>query len=66
MYLEAIIEDVQFESDKFKAKGVLNRDDVVGWLKSIAGFVNASGGELKVGLNVGNISVKIEDNILVD
>ena len=36
MYLEEIIEDVQLESDKFEAKGVLNRDDVVGWLKSVA------------------------------
>ena len=50
MYLEEIIEDVQLESDKFEAKGVLNRDDVVGWLKSIAGFANASGGELYIGV----------------
>ena len=44
MYLEEIIEDIQLESDKFESKTVLNRDDVVGWLKSIAGFANASGG----------------------
>ena len=50
MYLEEIIEDVQLESDKFEAKGVLNRDDVVGWLKSIAGFANASGGEFYIGV----------------
>ncbi len=50
MYLEEIIEDKQLESDKFEAKGVLNRDDVVGWLKSIAGFANASGGEFYIGV----------------
>lgn len=50
MYLEEIVEDVQLESDKFEAKGVLNRDDVVGWLKSIAGFANASGGEFYIGV----------------
>ena len=50
MYLEEIIEDVQLESDKFEAKGVLNRDDVVGWLKSVAGFANASGGEFYIGV----------------
>lgn len=38
------------ESDKFETKGVLNREDVVGWLKSIAGFGNASGGEFYIGV----------------
>lgn len=50
MYLEEIIEDVQLESDKFETNGVLNREDVVGWLKSIAGFANASGGEFYIGV----------------
>ena len=50
MYLEKIIEDMQLESDIFKAKSILNRDDVVGWLKSIAGFANASGGEFYIGV----------------
>ena len=45
MYLEEIINDLQLESDKVECKSRLNRDDVVGWLKSIAGFANASGGE---------------------
>ena len=44
MYLEEIIDDIQMESDRFECKGMLNRDDVIGWLKSIAGFANASGG----------------------
>lgn len=50
MYLEEIVEDVQLESDKFECKAILNREDVVGWLKSIAGFANASGGEFYIGV----------------
>lgn len=50
MYLEEIVKDVQLENDKFEAKSILNRDDVVGWLKSIAGFANASGGEFYIGV----------------
>lgn len=50
MYLEEIIEYVKLESDKFEAKGVLNRENVVGWLKSIAGFVNTSGGKFYIGV----------------
>ena len=42
MYLEELIENVELESDKFECKSRLNREDVVGWLKSIAGFANAS------------------------
>ena len=38
MYLEELIENVELESDKFECKSRLNREDVVGWLKSIAGF----------------------------
>ncbi len=43
MYLEELIDNVELEGDKFECKSRLNRDDVVGWLKSIAGFANASG-----------------------
>ena len=50
MYLEEIVENLELESDKYEAKAVLNREDVVGWLKSIAGFANASGGEFYIGV----------------
>ena len=50
MYLEEIIENVQLESDKFECKAKLNRDDIVGWLKTIAGFANASGGDFYIGV----------------
>lgn len=50
MYLEEIITDVRLENDKLECKGKLNRNDVVGWLKTIAGFANASGGEFYIGV----------------
>ena len=34
MYLEELIGNVQLENDKFECKSRLNREDVVGWLKS--------------------------------
>ena len=50
MYLDEIIGDVKLESDKFESKTILNREDVIGWLKSIAGFANASGGDFYIGV----------------
>lgn len=50
MYLEEIIGEIKLESDKFESKAVLNRSEVIGWLKSVAGFANASGGELYIGV----------------
>ncbi len=50
MYLEEIIENIQLESDKFECKSMLNREDVVGWLKTIAGFANAGGGDFYIGV----------------
>ena len=43
MYLEKIIGDIKLESDRLECKAFLNRDNILGWLKSIAGFANASG-----------------------
>ncbi len=50
MFLEEIIEDAQLENDRFEAKAMLNHNDVVGWLKSIAGFANAGGGDFYIGV----------------
>jgi len=50
MYLEEIIENVQMERDKLECTANLNRDDIVGWLKTIAGFANASGGDFYIGV----------------
>ena len=48
MYLEELIENDRLEKDTFEAKAILNRDDVVGWVKTIAGFANASGGDFYI------------------
>jgi predicted HTH transcriptional regulator len=50
MYLEELIDDLQLENAKFECKSKLNREDVVGWLKTIAGFANASGGDFYIGV----------------
>ena len=50
MFLEEIIDNVQLENDKFECKGILNREDVIGWLKTIAGFATASGGDFYIGV----------------
>lgn len=50
MYLEEIINDIQLETDTLECKARLNRENVVGWLKSIAGMANASGGDFYIGV----------------
>lgn len=50
MYLEEIVKNVQMENDRFECKARLNRDDSIGWLKTIAGFSNASGGDFYIGV----------------
>ena len=49
MFLEELAEGVQLESDKLECKSRLNREDVVGWLKTIAGFANSVGGDFLIG-----------------
>ncbi len=34
MHLEEIVEDLQLENDRFEAKSILNRNDVIGWLST--------------------------------
>ena len=53
MYLEEITGIVQLEGRETECKVKLNREEVVGWLKSVAGFANASGGSLYVGVEDG-------------
>lgn len=50
MYLEEIVTGLQMENDRLECKSRLNRDDVIGWLKNIAGFANASGGDFYIGV----------------
>lgn len=50
MFLEEIIGDIQLESDKFECKAKLNREEPLGWLKTIAGFANTFGGDFYIGV----------------
>jgi ATP-dependent DNA helicase RecG len=50
MNLDEILGLQQFESSTMECKAKLNRNDVVGWLKSIAGFANAKGGIFFIGV----------------
>lgn len=49
MYLEEITDNIQLENDKFECKSKLNRENPIGWLKTVAGFANASGGDFYIG-----------------
>ena len=50
MYLEELTMDTCIENEKLECKIKLNRDDIVSWLKTIAGFANAEGGFLFIGV----------------
>lgn len=50
MQLEELTGKVMLESDRTEYKGRLNRQDVVGWLKTVAGFANADGGVFYIGV----------------
>ncbi len=50
MYLEELIGELKLEDSKIECKGILNRDEIVGWLKTIAGFANAAGGDFYIGV----------------
>lgn len=44
MYLEQLVAISAIEDMNMECKAKLSRNDVVGWLKTIAGFSNAEGG----------------------
>jgi len=50
MQLEDIAEVSELESINMECKSRLSRDDVEGWLKTIAGFSNAEGGSFFIGV----------------
>lgn len=50
MYLNDLINRNTIEDSYLECKALLNRQDTVGWLKTIAGFSNAKGGELYIGV----------------
>ena len=50
MFLEEIADMVRIEDSEFECKGKLDRTNVIGWLKTVAGFANAKGGSLYIGV----------------
>ncbi len=50
MYLEELIGETNLENRELECKGILNRENTLGWLKTIAGFANAGGGDLYIGV----------------
>lgn len=50
MYLSELINKNTIEDSFLECKALLNRQDTVGWLKTIAGFSNAKGGEFYIGV----------------
>lgn len=50
MYLEEIVSGLSLEDSKNEFKVRLNREDIKNWLKTVAGFANAKGGFLYVGV----------------
>lgn len=50
MYLYDIIDDFRPEDTLNECKARLNRDNYIGWMKTICGFVNTKGGSLFLGV----------------
>ncbi len=50
MYLEELVDGIKLENEKTECKAKLNKEDVVSWLKTIAGFANAYGGDFYIGV----------------
>ena len=51
MFLEEIIKGNGFENREVECKQILNREDIEGWIKTIAGFANAEGGTMYIGVD---------------
>lgn len=50
MYLYDIVKNFIVEDTQYECKARLNRDDTIGWLKTIDGFANSKGGILFIGV----------------
>lgn len=50
MFLEEITGNAGMEDSETEYKAILDREDVVGWLKTIAGFSNGNGGDFYIGV----------------
>lgn len=50
MLLEELVQANVLENNDQECKARLNRQDIVGWMKTIAGFANADGGRMYIGV----------------
>ena len=50
MYLEELINTLPLENNLVEYKALLNKDDILSWLKTIAGMANAEGGDFFIGV----------------
>ena len=50
MFIEEIETNIDFENTQIECKAILNREDILGWLKTIAGFANSEGGKFYIGV----------------
>lgn len=50
MFLEELMGSVLLEDQEFECKARLDRENTVGWLKTVCGFSNAAGGILLIGV----------------
>ena len=50
MLLDDILDVSELEGFSLECKARLNRDNVEGWLKTVAGFANAEGGSFFIGV----------------
>ncbi len=66
MYLKDIYPSFVTENKKYECKQILNDDKPLGWLKTVVGFANASGGILFVGVNSKDFSLVGLDEKQVD
>ena len=51
MFLEELLNNTVFENGEIECKQILNKDNIEGWIKTIAGFANASGGTMYIGVD---------------
>lgn len=57
MLLDEIEKINLIESSNIETKACLDREDSIGWLKTVAGFANAEGGTLYIGVEDKALSV---------
>lgn len=66
MYLQDIIKNFITEDNQYECKSRLNREDSLGWLKTIDGFANSKGGIFFIGVEDKSYKLKGFENDEID